>query len=181
MTTIDLTWCCFITNDALLASSLCCLNFASFTFRGCHQTSDCGIRAVLQVCHERLLTVQLERWYNITDVLCFFSDELQPFPNLSYLKVIDASISDLGITEIAEKSPYLQTLIVGEHCFNPYNIHGTFVSTVGKKCKKLKRLKSYSARIKESHLTAIGENLPLITDPYLRDCRDCSPSSLLKA
>lgn len=51
--------------------------------------------------------------------------------------MIDTSISDLGITEIAEKSPYLQTLIVGEHCFNPYNIHGTFVSTVGKKMQKI--------------------------------------------
>lgn len=179
LTTIDLTWCCFITDDALLAISFC-PKLASFTVRECHQLSDRGIRAVLQVCRESLSTVHLERLYNITDALCFSPNELLPLPNLSYLKIIDTSISDVGIAKIAENSSNLENLIVGEHCFNPYNIHGAFISTITEKCKKLKRLKSYSGRMKDGYLTAIGENLPFITDLYLGDCRDCSSESLVK-
>ncbi|XP_068678695.1 F-box/LRR-repeat protein 15-like [Montipora foliosa] len=180
LTAMDLTWCCFITDDALLAVSLCCRNLASFTIRECHQISDRGIRAVLQVCHESLETVHLERLYNITDVLCLSPDELSPFPKLTHLKVIDTSISDIGVTKIVERSPNLESLVVGEHCFNPYNLHGGFICTVAETCKKLKQLRSYSGRMKDSFLIAISDNLPLITDLYLGDCRDCSSEALSK-
>ena len=178
LTAIDLTWCCFITDDALFAIPFCCPNLTSFTVRECHQISDRGIRAVFQICHVNLSTVHLERLYNITDVLTLLPEDLKPFPNLSYLKVIDTSISDIGIAKIAEKSPNLQTLIVGEHCFNPYNIHGSFISTIAETCHRLKRFKLYSGRMKDSYLTAIGENLPFITDLYLGDCRDCTSKGL---
>ena len=180
LTAIDLTWCCFITDNALFALPFCCPNLTSFTVRECHQISDRGIRAVIQVCHASLSSIHLERLYNITDVLCYSPDELNPFPNLSYLKVIDTSISDNGIAKIAEKSPNIETLIVGEHCFNPYNIHGSFIPTIAKTCRKLKRLKLYSGRMKDTYLTAISENLPYITDLYLGDCRDCSSQGLGK-
>ena len=180
LTAIDLTWCCFITDDALFALPFCCPNLASFTVRECHQISDRGIRAVFQVCHATLKTIHLERLYNITDVLCYSPEELKPFPKLTYLKVIDTSISDNGIAKIAEKSANLETLIVGEHCFNPYNIHGVFISTITKSCQKLKRFKLYSGKMKDSYLNAISENLPFITDLYLGDCRDCSSGSLSK-
>lgn len=178
LTAIDLTWCCFITDDALFAIPFCCPNLTSFTVRECHQISDRGIRAVFQICHVNLSTVHLERLYNITDVLTLLPEDLKPFPNLSYLKVIDTSISDIGIAKIAEKSPNLETLIVGEHCFNPYNIHGSFISTIAETCHRLKRFKLYSGRMKDSYLTAIGENLPFITDLYLGDCRDCTSKGL---
>lgn len=178
LTAIDLTWCCFITDDALFALPFCCPNLASFTVRECHQISDRGVRAVLQICHANLSTVHLERLYNITDVLALSPEEFKPFSNLTYLKVIDTSISDIGIAKIAEKSPNLETLIVGEHCLNPYNIHGGFISTVAKTCQKLKRFKLYSGRMTDSYLTAIGENLPFITDLYLGDCRDCTSEGL---
>ena len=180
LTSMDLTWCCFITDDALLAISLCCHDLASFTIRECHQISDRGIRAVLQVCHKSLVTVHLERLYNITDVLCLSPDELNPFPKLVSLKVIDTSISDIGIAKIAEKSPNLESVVVGEHCFNPYNLHGGFIFTVAEKCKNLKRLRSYSGRMKDSFLFAISDNLPLVSDLYLGDCRDCSSEALSK-
>ena len=180
LTAVDLTWCCFITDDALLAISLCCSCLASFTIRECHQISDRGIRAVLQVCHESLSKVHLERLYNMTDVLCYSPDELKPFPNLFYLKVIDTSISDMGIAKIAEKSPNLETLIVGEHCFNPYNIHGSFIPTIAERCQKLKRLKSYSGRMNDTYLVAISENLPFVSELHLGDCRDCSAEGLGK-
>lgn len=178
LTAIDLTWCCFITDDALFAIPFCCPNLTSFTVRECHQISDRGIRAVFQICHVNLSVVHLERLYSITDVLTLLPEEIKPFPNLSYLKVIDTSISDIGIARIAEKSPNLETLIVGEHCFNPYNIHGSFISTITETCRRLKRLKLYSGRMKDSYLTSIGENLPFITDLYLGDCRDCTSKGL---
>ena len=178
LTAIDLTWCCFITDDALFALPYCCPNLASFTVRECHQISDRGIRGVLQVCHRNLSKIHLERLYNVTDVLCFSPEELKPFSNLTYLKVIDTSISDVGIAKIAEKSPNLETLIVGEHCFNPFNIHGVFISTIAESCQKLKRFKLYSGRMKDSYLTAIGRNLPFLTDLYLGDCRDCTAEGM---
>lgn len=180
LTAIDLTWCCFITDDALLALPFCCPNLASFTVRECHQVSDRGIRAVFHVCHESLTKIHLERLYNVSDVLCFSPEELKPFPNLKYLKVIDTSVSDVGIAKIAEKSPSLETLIVGEHCFNPFNIHGMFISTIAERCQKLQQFKLYSGRMKDSYLTAIGKSLPFVRELYLGDCRDCSTEGLSK-
>ncbi|XP_022781457.1 F-box/LRR-repeat protein 20-like [Stylophora pistillata] len=176
--TIDLTWCCFITDDALFALPFCCPNLKSFTVRECHQISDRGVRAVFQICHLTLSKVHLERLYSITDVLTLSPEDLKPFPNLSFLKMIDTSISDVGVAKIAEKSPNLQTLIVGEHCFNPYNIHGGFIPTIAETCQKLRRFKLYSGRMKDNYLTAIAENIPFITDLYLGDCRDCTAQGL---
>lgn len=178
LTAIDLTWCCFITDDALFALPFCCPGLTSFTIRECHQISDRGVRAVLQICHVNLSTIHLERLYNVTDVLTLIPEDLKPFSSLSYLKVIDTSISDIGIAKIAEKSPNLETLIVGEHCFHPYNVHGGFIPTIVETCRKLKRFKLYSGRMKDSYLTAIGENLSFITDLYLGDCRDCTSKGL---
>ena len=178
LTAIDLTWCCFITDDALFALPFCCPNLTSFTVRECHQISDRGVRAVLQICNLTLSKIHLERLYNITDVLTLSPEDLRPFPNLSYLKLIDTSISDVGVAKITEKSPNLKTLIVGEHCFNPYNIHGGFIPTIAETCQKLKQFKLYSGRMKDSYLTAIGENIPSITDLYLGDCRDCTAQGL---
>lgn len=178
LTAIDLTWCCFITDDALFALPFCCPNLKSLTVRECHQISDRGVRAVFQICHLTLSKVHLERLYSITDVLTLSPEDLKPFPNLSYLKLIDTSISDIGVAKIAEKSPNLQTLIVGEHCFNPYNIHGGFIPTIAETCQKLRRFKLYSGRMKDNYLIAIGENIPFITDLYLGDCRDCTSQGL---
>lgn len=76
--------------------------------------------------------------YNIIDVLCFFFDELSLFFKLIYLKVIDIFIFDIGVMKIVERSLNLEFFVVGEYCFNLYNLYGGFICMVVEMCKKLK-------------------------------------------
>ena len=178
--TIDFTWCCFISDDALVALSQCCLCLSKLIVRECHKITDRGVTSVLKHC-QNLRHLHLERLYNVSDRSCgaAFGEQVQ-LTKLRYLKIVDTAVTDLGIAKLAEKSPNLETLQSGEYCFNPYNIIGDCIPVISRSCKMLKRLKVFSAKMNDDYLCDIGNNLHELRDLYLGDCSGVTSTGLWK-
>lgn len=78
--------------------------------------------------------VYLECFYNVIDVLIFIFEDFKLFFSFFFLKVIDIFIFDIGIVKIVEKSLNLEMFIVGEYCFNFYNVYGGFIFIIVEIC-----------------------------------------------
>ena len=176
--TIDFTWCCFISDDALVTISHCCPQLSKLTVRECHKISDRGVASVLKDC-PALSHLQLERLYNVTD--CSFTEGLKgksQLTELLFLKLVDTAVTDKGIALLAEKSPNLDSFQALQTL--PNNIIGHCILVISRSCKKLKTFKVLSIKMTDNFMCEIGEHLHELRHLHLGDCSSVTRAGLMK-
>ena len=173
---ISLSWCWYITDQCLLTIAQNCKNLFHLGVRECHQITDHGVATVLQMC-PNLEKLQLGRLYGVTDAL---AKAFIGRPNkLRRLKLIDTSITDMGISKILENTPEVVRVFVGEYCYNSSKITGDFVFSCLKFCKQIIELVIVSSTIvNDEMLMCITENLPKLKTLCLSSCSDVTRTGL---
>ena len=173
---LSLSWCWHITDDCMVVIAQNCYNLAHLVIRECHQVTDNGMIEVIKMC-PNLRKLQLGRLYGITDGLAAaFSGKPS---RLQRLKLIDTSITDVGVSKILENTPEIFGVFVGEYCFNGSKISGDFVFSSLKYCKQLAELVIVSYKVvNDEMMFCITENVQNLKTLCLSSCLDVTKAGL---